>query len=245
MIKQVRRIISGVMLTLLCGSFAMTAIGCGQKDRDSEKKTEESVIVIRETEAPSAEAATDPEEAGIAAEPAERPEPAVETPSPDSAEGNGTPNPDRFQFGTTTEEIAEYYANDPDYQFDSHQQELYGILTMHKEFDVDWYKQVDSVRVVPVWPYDDDEWKIEARSRVPGQSLYLPAPEYAYIEFYNLPEVKTNYIVYVSEDGHAEIVCMYYGDKGDIRFAYVDNDPEVYELLKSIAVVITEDDIHV
>ena len=175
-----------------------------------------------------------------------------EVPPPEEVEGTEvidvyeTPNPDRFNYGMamTPEEI-EKVTSSEEYKNKIHKQDLYEQLTVNRGIFAsgdDFYKS-DSYEIIPKFTLGEKEFDFESRTAIDNEYFPRLGPDYINIEIYNLEETKTNFIVYISEDGHLEIINMYEDIYGYIVFNYVGTDPELYVMITEIANKITKDDI--
>ena len=252
--KQFQKIGSGMITTLLCAAM-LTAIGCSHRQPIAEAEREESFIRTVTTEAPEQEReAAIPEEAYHKPEAETAPteayyEPEVEceteTAPTEVPEASGTPDPDRFNGGMamTSEEIAQITGSG-EYQDAVRQETLYSMLTMNRETESSGSKFYlnDTVKTIPT--YDADEW-LWLCERAVKTHYFLDgdAPEYDTIEIYNYAETKTNFIVFVSADGHVEMVCMYQDPYLAVEFDYVGSDVELYHYMQQVSTKITADDI--
>lgn len=171
------------------------------------------------------------------------PEEVEETPI---TEVYATPNPDRFNYGMamTPEEI-EKITSSEEYKNEMHRQDLYDQLTINRGINssgVQFYK-TDTYATIPKFTGSEKDFDFESRSTVDNKYFPRLGPDYTNIEIYNLEETKTNFIVYISEDGHLEIINMYEDIYGYIMFDYVGTDPELYVMITEIANKLTKDDI--
>lgn len=244
----------GMILILACVTLFGAAVACKGNTNEPidpvggsitiiDPNTDDPIIITEKPEQP----ATYQGERPGTDEPVSPPE-EEDAPTAQTAE-YAAPDPDRFNFGMamTPEEIQEITGSEA-YQNADHKQELYDLLTINRadtfysKYRSDYYT---SNSYVTIPQFDDDEAEFDFQSGIQVNNAYYPysCPDYTSIEYFNLPETKTNYLVFVSDDGHREIVSMYEDVYGYILFQYIGSDPELYVMLTEIATRLTRDDV--